>query len=324
MVNIIVIGAGVVGLSSAVSIQRALPGVKVKVVADKIYDETTSIGAGGIFLPTTTNIPGVSEDTLRRWSETSWHVYSKMATSDLASSTGHTKPLYADIVYSYREMSPGELIKLGVYDNFRFGYEITTVITNMRKYLKWLMNQFTANGGEVERRKIGSLMELYGQCNVVVNCSGLGSRQLCGDKLLYPLRGHLIKVKAPWVKDWVYTDQQAHLFLSDDFVVLGGIKEKDNWSLNPDPAVRQGILDRNFRYWPALTGAEYLEDWVGLRPMREPVRLETEVIRSPQRTLKIVHNYGHGSNGVALSWGTAVEAAKLVKELISKTSSSKL
>ncbi|XP_033755736.1 uncharacterized protein LOC117338489 [Pecten maximus] len=332
MVTIIVIGAGVVGLSSAVSIQRALPGVKVKVVADRFYDQTTSIGAAGIFIPTTRDIPGVPIELLRRWCETSWSAYSQMATSDLASTTGHTVshgyflfrtkmkeiPLYASMVYSFHEMLPEELTRLGVYENFRFGYEITTIITNMRKYMTWLMTQFTANGGEVERRSIRRLSELCGQCDIVVNCSGLGSQQLCGDKLLHPVRGQLIKVKAPWVRDWVFTDTMAQIFPSDDFTVIGGVKDKDNRSMTPDPSVRQGILDRCLRFWPALTGAKVMGDWVGLRPMRVPVRLEKEALRLPEGILNVVHNYGHGFNGVVLSWGTAVEATEMVKDLISK------
>ncbi|XP_060062714.1 D-aspartate oxidase-like [Ylistrum balloti] len=331
MVNIIVIGAGVVGLSSAVSIQRALPGATVKVVADKFYDETTSYGAGGIFEPTTTNTPGIPFETLKRWSETSWKAYSRMATSDLASSTGHTVshgflfhttkteiPLYADIVFSFRQMLSEELKRLGVDTKFKYGYEITTIITNMRKYLSWLMTQFTENGGVVEKRKIESLSKLYGRCDVVVNCSGLGSRQLFGDKLIYPVRGQLLKVKAPWVRDWIDTDASTHILPSDDYTVLGGVKDKDNWSMTPDPSVRQGILDRCLQLWPALKGANVIGDWVGLRPMRTPIRLEKEIVRLPEGMLKVVHNYGHGANGVTLSWGTAVEATEMVKDFLSE------
>ncbi|XP_060062713.1 D-aspartate oxidase-like isoform X2 [Ylistrum balloti] len=303
MVHITVIGAGVVGLSSAVSIQRAFPGATVKVVADKFYDETTSIGAGGIFLPTLKNIPGVPFETLKRWSETSWKAYSRMATTDLASTTGHTVshgylfhttkteiPLYANIVFSFREMLTEELTRLGVDTRFKYGYEITTIITNMRKYLSWLMTQFTENGGVVEKRKIGSLSE----------------------------------VEAPWVRDWIYTDTMAHILPSDDFTVIGGVKDKDNWSMTPDSSVRQDIMDKCLQVWPALKGAKVIGDWVGLRPMRNPVRLEKEVVRLPEGMLKVVHNYGHGSNGIALSWGTAVEATDMVKDLISTIPSPKL
>ena len=32
-----------------------------------------------------------------------------------------------------------------------------------------------------------------GQCDVAVNCSGLGARQLCGDTRVLPLRGQILR-----------------------------------------------------------------------------------------------------------------------------------
>lgn len=49
-----------------------------------------------------------------------------------------------------------------------------------------------------------------GQYDVVVNASGFRSRDLVGDKSVYPVRGHLIRVNAPWIKNWVYTDDLAY------------------------------------------------------------------------------------------------------------------
>jgi D-amino-acid oxidase len=46
----------------------------------------------------------------------------------------------------------------------------------------------------------------------------------------------------------------------------------------------------------------------GLRPDRPAVRVEAEPLGSGL----CVHNYGHGGNGVSLSWGCAREAAELV------------
>lgn len=35
------------------------------------------------------------------------------------------------------------------------------------------------------------------------------------------------------------------------------------------------------------------------------------------KSMNLIHNYGHGKNGIALSWGTACEAARLAKSLLS-------
>ena len=65
-INIAVIGAGVVGLSTAVNLQNHLGNeCHVTVIADKFFEETTSYGAAGIFKPTMVKIPGVSEEMAR-------------------------------------------------------------------------------------------------------------------------------------------------------------------------------------------------------------------------------------------------------------------
>ena len=63
MAKVAVLGAGVVGLSTAVSIQQRLPTVQLTVIADRFDGDTTSPIASGLFIPAT--LPGVAEDTLR-------------------------------------------------------------------------------------------------------------------------------------------------------------------------------------------------------------------------------------------------------------------
>ncbi|XP_060062726.1 D-aspartate oxidase-like [Ylistrum balloti] len=278
-----------------------------------------------------TNTRDVNLGQSKRWANETWKFYSKMATSDMACETGHSvssgyifsrekivDPIYESIVFSCREMSIAELTSLGI-TQYRYGYHITTVLTEMRKYMPWLMNKFKENGGKVEKRKIQNLSELYGQFDVVVNCTGLGSRELLGDKEIFPVRGHLIRVRAPWIKQWVYTDDDTYFVTNGDYVVLGGMRQKDNYSLEFDHRDRAGILERCHKLWPSLQGAKIVDEWVGLRPTRYPLRLEKETLRLPQGEMKIVHNYGHGASGVTLSWGTAVEAAQLVKDSITGT-----
>ena len=65
MVRICVLGAGVVGLSTAVQLQDALPTARVTIVADKFHKDTTSDGAGGLFRPNRSKTPGVPLPVLR-------------------------------------------------------------------------------------------------------------------------------------------------------------------------------------------------------------------------------------------------------------------
>uniref|UniRef100_A0A6B0U8A5 Putative secreted protein n=1 Tax=Ixodes ricinus TaxID=34613 RepID=A0A6B0U8A5_IXORI len=49
--RIAVLGAGVVGLSTALCLQRTIPKVSVTVIADQFIEDTLSFGAGGFFRP---------------------------------------------------------------------------------------------------------------------------------------------------------------------------------------------------------------------------------------------------------------------------------
>ena len=95
-----------------------------------------------------------------------------------------------------------------------------------------------------------------------------------------------------------------------DRVILGGIAVEHDWSRVPSREVTAGILRRCAAVEPRLAEAEVQEEVVGLRPGRHAVRLECEHYAGA----RIVHNYGHGGSGVALSWGCAFEAASLVEE----------
>ena len=63
--RIAVVGAGVVGLSTAVRIQQLHAPVSVTIIADRFTTETTSHGAAGIFRPAPDKFPGVPLAQLR-------------------------------------------------------------------------------------------------------------------------------------------------------------------------------------------------------------------------------------------------------------------
>ena len=65
MVRIAVIGAGIVGLTSAVNIQKLMPDAKVTIISDKFDKDTTSSGAGGLYRPTAHLVKGVPPETIK-------------------------------------------------------------------------------------------------------------------------------------------------------------------------------------------------------------------------------------------------------------------
>ncbi|KAL4237495.1 hypothetical protein ACF0H5_002210 [Mactra antiquata] len=331
MAKVAVIGAGAVGLSTALNTQQILPHASVTIIADRFTRDTTSHGAGGLFLPSIDHLHGRDPDLVTQWSVDGFKFYSSLASSYEAGDSGHMimpgyvfshkeikNPLYKRLVYSFRELRQEELKKLGV--DYEYGYQVTTVITDTSKFLPWLMRRFKDNGGTVENRTVQSFQEFVGKYDIVMNCSGFRARELCNDKKVYPIKGHLLRIKAPWIKYWVYTEDGAYFVPSQDAVAIGGIRQKDNYSLTADPKERAGILERCYKLWPSLKGAPIINEWVDLRPHRDPLRLETETMSFSNGSLKVVHNYGHGALGITLCWGTGLSAARMASAELMKNS----
>lgn len=177
------------------------------------------------------------------------------------------------------------------------------------------LKRFLKAGGHIQQQEVTDLQQLAQIYDVIVNCSGLGSRFLVGDKQVYPVRGQILKVSAPWLKHFVRdNDGNAYIYPGIDSVTLGGTQQLNNWSLEVNKQDSEGILKRCSEMVPALRNSVVLEECVGLRPGRRIIRLEREWITVHNRQALLVHNYGHASWGISLSWGTALEALDLVRQ----------
>ena len=188
----------------------------------------------------------------------------------------------------------------------------------MPLYLGWLERRVRELGGIVRIRAIADLADALAHCPIVVNCTGLGSRELAHDRELYAIRGQLVRVAQP------STGERITQFLLDDHapegiayivprshdVVLGGTAEEHSEDLAPDAKATAAIRARCEGLDPRLENAPRLGVSVGLRPARAAVRLEAEV---PRPGSLLVHDYGHGGAGVTLSWGCAAEVVRLVR-----------
>lgn len=65
MYNIAVLGAGIIGVSTALNIQKLLPSARIKIISEKFGQETTSWGSGGLFRPCAKYIKGTPEEKIR-------------------------------------------------------------------------------------------------------------------------------------------------------------------------------------------------------------------------------------------------------------------
>lgn len=62
--------------------------------------------------------------------------------------------------------------------------------------------------------------------------------------------------------------------------------------------------------------AEFVREWVGLRPGRPSVRLEIQPERASglRKVMPVIHNYGHGGAGLTLSWGCAGHVLEILDD----------
>ncbi|KAK3611952.1 hypothetical protein CHS0354_014029, partial [Potamilus streckersoni] len=136
------------------------------------------------------------------------------------------------------------------------------------------------------------------QYDIVVNCSGVGARQLVGDNSVESIRGQIIRCLC------------ICLCRSQE-VVLGGISQIGDWDLQHRDLDREYVWKTCTTLLPCLQNAEIVKDWTGLRPARKSIRLEVEYRRLDDRSMTVVHCYGHGGSGITLHWGCAKEVADL-------------
>jgi D-amino-acid oxidase len=185
-------------------------------------------------------------------------------------------------------------------------------LMDMPRYLDYLERRLVEAGGVIELRGVRTLAEAAEAAPVVVNCSGLGARQLAGDPSVRPVFGQHVMMTNPGLDELLMEltvePEWVSYFPHRDRVVCGGIRLPDRWDSTPDEEVTDRIVARCRRVQPRLRDAEIIDVVTGLRPDRPTVRVEAEPLGSSW----CVHNYGHGGNGVSLSWGCAREVAKLV------------
>ncbi|XP_037075632.1 D-amino-acid oxidase-like [Pollicipes pollicipes] len=316
--SVAVIGAGVNGVGAALAVQEAVPEVKVTIVAAELTPDTTGDGSAGFWSPRSIDGDPVqitswgqrTHDFLHQlWLDGQCPGVGVLPGYDVADQL--EVPYYSAVPFAYEVMSERALREAGHAG--KQGHQYVTLYAEPTKMLPFLMERFLARGGRVLRAKVERLDQLAGY-DVIVNCSGLGARDLVGDDKVMPVRGQVVKAAAPAVKAAKFDFPATYVIPNDDVVVLGGTAQRGDWRRQVDPADTERILAGCRRWIPSLGAALTQRVWAGLRPYRRGgVRLETERRAVAGRLVPVVHNYGHGGSGVTLFWGCALDVAELVR-----------
>jgi D-amino-acid oxidase len=298
MDEVIVVGGGVSGLTTAVLLAER--GLNVRVWSRDPDAETASGISGGLCWPYRIE----PQEKALEWAVRSFRNFAWLA--EQPALTG-VRLVRGRLGGGAAASVPPEWLSL-------VGSPPRTPIVDMQTYLPYLRGRLAAAGGRCEQRAVASLTEASAEAPAVVDCSGLGARELAGDAELRPVRGQIVVVENPGIEEWFVSSEagaaETTYVLPQPYgLLLGGTADEDAEETTPDPATTRAIVERCARVHPALAGARILGVRVGLRPYRPRVRLETELL--PDGT-PCVHNYGHGGAGVTVSWGCAREAVRLL------------
>jgi D-amino-acid oxidase len=302
---VIVVGAGVTGLSCAVRLLEA--GHRVDVLARDLPLETVSSVAAALWYP----YRAFPYERVTAWSAATFAELARLSKDERTGVTMRhgtevhrervADPWWASAVPTLTRVTalPGPYVDAWTFE---------APVVEMPVYLPWLVGRVEELGGTLTRMALNALPDGDG-AEVVVDATGLGARLMADDSSVMPVRGQVVIVEQVGLDRW-WLDGSGPVYVvprSHD-IVVGGTDEEGAWDRRPDPEVARRLLARAAELVPEPARARVVGHRVGLRPARPAVRLEAE----QRGGTRVVHCYGHGGAGVTLSWGCADEVAALV------------
>jgi D-amino-acid oxidase len=311
--EVVVVGAGVIGLTTAVVLSTA--GWRTEVWTADDPAETPSARAAAVWTPMTQ----APLDTSLAWAARSLREFcglSRVPDSGVtlaegltltASDTGGRLPPLTRLSPDLRDAAPDELPA-----GFTAGLRYQLPLIDMARYVPWLLHRLDATGGRLRQQRVATLAEPLATAPVVVNASGLGARDLTPDPTVRPVFSQYVVTDNPGLDRVVVDTTDSRRWVSvvphRDRVHLGGVRVTGRDDERPDRELASDVLRRCRELEPALVDARVRRIDTGLLPSRPTMRVETEELAAG----RVVHAYGHASGGVTASWGAAHAVAALV------------
>lgn len=334
--TIVVVGAGVIGLSTALSIQQHLTPSQSLLLIARDFPSNESVNyaspwAGAHYRP----VPGSSAQALREASQArrTYDHLKRVVIDEPGAGVKFVKGV------EHLEAPPAEYLDeqsvRNVYthlDDFRhqtkeelpagvkWGVEYKTYVINSPVYCAHLLRKFILKGGQKKSYTLTNVNEAFSlgrNVRMVVNCSGLGF----DDRKSFIIRGQTCLVRNSVSATITRQNEDGSWSFCiprplDGGTIIGGTKQPHEWDPNPSPEIRAKLLSNASKWFPFTPENkgqfDVIRDIVGRRPAREGgMRLELEKLAGGK---SLVHAYGAGGRGFEISQGVAEDTVELMLE----------
>jgi glycine/D-amino acid oxidase-like deaminating enzyme len=265
MKKVCVIGAGVVGLSTAFRLKEVFGSdIEVSVIADKFFNETTTYGCGGLWEPY--QIAGTPDSVINRYGKIAFDHFLALYYREDADASGvklmtayslltadqdATVPSWADIPFHFRVLTKEDLANMKVPSRYVTGFTFGTLVIDQKYYLRFMSAKLQQMNVRFIQRLVKDIPSLYADYDIIVNCAGLGAVELVNDSSMYPIRGQVLRVKAPWMQSiWFFG--RSYIIPNNDNVVIGGTAQKGDWNTTVSNQDTNEIMEAVCELFPGI------------------------------------------------------------------------
>lgn len=123
-------------------------------------------------------------------------------------------------------------------------YHYDTMLIEPAIFLPALIQDFHAAGGRLEIRELHSQQELMNLDQpVVINCTGLGAKDLFNDQDMLAIKGQLsFLLPQPEINYIILGNNGHYMFPRSDGILLGGSFDRNVYDVTPDTRTRDRIV----------------------------------------------------------------------------------
>lgn len=257
--EIAVVGSGAVGLATArLLVER---GFKVSVYTKDLPPNTTSNIAGGQWFPFTVyDVDRLTPEFEEQFSDATEFAYKRYQTMvgdyygvrwlsnfQMADTPLPTNGLMSRTGPLFRMLPEfSELSRSKHPFPFRYARRFDTMFIQPPVYLDAMLRELRISGVPIEVRGFRDAKEMLSLPEpVIVNCTGLGAKDLFADDELVPIKGQLTVLLPEEEVTYATMAPELYMFPRRDGIILGGTHERGVWDLSPDPDETTRILNQH-------------------------------------------------------------------------------